>query len=143
MENRLFGRLQDSIKLQTRAIYEILYHVLEDHHFDLASNLKGNTEPIYNRCPNNKTTKQPSPTSTSDSKENTKHSPPEVTLTQESPSSAFDSDQNAVSSSDTNSTPPPPLPKKHSDNKVPTPHLTMTKHRMLRMNEMTMSCSLI
>jgi hypothetical protein len=96
MENRLFDHLQDSMKLQTRAIYEILHHVLEDHHFDLASKSKGNTGPIYNRCPENNTTEQPSPNSASDRKENTKPSSPEVTLEQESPNSACDSDKHDV-----------------------------------------------
>jgi hypothetical protein len=41
IENCLFDRLQDSFKLQTRAIYDILHHFLEDPHFDLVSNLKG------------------------------------------------------------------------------------------------------
>jgi hypothetical protein len=113
------------MKMHTRAIYKNLHHILEDHHFDLASNLKGNTEPLYNRCPKNNTTEQYSPNFASDSKENTKPSSPEVTLEQESPNSAFDSDQNAVSSSDTNST--PPSPKKHSKHKVLPPPLTMTK----------------
>jgi hypothetical protein len=103
MENCPFDHWQDSMKLQTRAIYEILHHVLEDHHFDLASNSKGNTKPLYHRCPNNNTTEQTSPNSTSASKENTKPSSPEVTLEQEIPNSTFDSDQNIVSSSDTNS----------------------------------------
>jgi hypothetical protein len=109
MENHLFDHLQDSTKLQTRKNYEILHHVLEDHHFDLASNSKGNTKLLHNRCPENNTAEQPSPNSTSGSKKNTKPSSPEVTLEQEIPNSLFDSDQNAVSSSDTNST---PLPKK-------------------------------
>jgi hypothetical protein len=55
MENCLFDCLQDPMRLQTRAMYEMLHHVLEDHHFDLASNLKGNTEPLYNICPKNNT----------------------------------------------------------------------------------------
>jgi hypothetical protein len=95
-ETCLFDRLLDSMKLQTRAIYDILHHVLEDHHFDLASNLKGNTKPLYNRCPENNTTEQPSPNSASDRKENTKPSSPEVTLEQESPNSACDSDKHDV-----------------------------------------------
>jgi hypothetical protein len=53
METHLFDRLQDSVKLQTTVIYDILHHVLEDHHFDLTSNSKGNTEPLYNRHPKN------------------------------------------------------------------------------------------
>jgi hypothetical protein len=112
MEIHFFDCLQDSTKLQTRAIYEILHHVFEDHHFDFASNLKGYTKPLYNICPENNTTEQPRPNSTSDSKENTKPSSPEVTLKQESQNSAFDSDKNAVSSSDTNSTSTTPSPKK-------------------------------
>jgi hypothetical protein len=108
MKNIFFDHLQDPMKLQTRPIYKILQHVLEDHHFDLASNLKGNTEPFYNRCPDNNTAEQLSPNSASNSKENTKPSSPEVTLEQESPKSAFYSDQNAVSSSNANSTPPSP-----------------------------------
>jgi hypothetical protein len=105
------------VKLQTRAIYEILHHVLEDHHFDLASNSKGNYEPLCNRCPENNTTEKPSPNCASDSKENTKPSSTEVTLEQESPNSAFDRDQNTVSSSDTNST--PPSPKKSQEQQIP------------------------
>jgi hypothetical protein len=108
MENLLFDCLQDSMKLQTKSIYEILHHVLEDHHFDLASNLKGNTKPLYNRCPESNTAEKPSPNPTSGSKEKTKPSSPEVTLEQEIPNSAFDSDQNSLSYSDTNSTPPSP-----------------------------------
>jgi hypothetical protein len=125
MEHHLFDRLQDSTKLQRRALYYMLHHVLEDYHFYLSSNSKGNTKPLYNRFPKNNTTEQPSLNSTSDSKENTKTSSPEVTLKQESPKSAFESDQNAVSYSDANST--PPSPKNHSNNKVLTPRLTMTK----------------
>jgi hypothetical protein len=76
--NRLFDRLQDSTKLQTRAIYEILHHVLEDHHFYLTSNSKGNTKPRYNRRSENNTTEQHSPNSTPNSKENTEPFSPEV-----------------------------------------------------------------
>jgi hypothetical protein len=105
------------MKLQTRAIYKILHDVLEDHHFDLASNSKGNTEPLCNICPENNTTEQPSLNSASDSKENTKPSSPEVTLEQESTNSSFYSDQNSISSSDTNST--PPSPEKALEQQIP------------------------
>jgi hypothetical protein len=46
MENYLFNHLLDSMKLQTRSICEILHHILEDHHFDLASNFNVNAEPM-------------------------------------------------------------------------------------------------
>jgi hypothetical protein len=48
MENHIFDHLLYSMKLQTRAICDILHHVLEDHHFYLASNSKENTETLYN-----------------------------------------------------------------------------------------------
>jgi hypothetical protein len=56
--NHIFDCLQDSMKLQTRAIYEILHHILENHHFHRASNLKGNTKPLNNICPDNNTAEQ-------------------------------------------------------------------------------------
>jgi hypothetical protein len=93
MKDSIFDCMQDSMELQTRAICEILHHVLEDHHFDILSNSKGYTEPPYNRCSNSKTTEQLSPNSTYRSKENTNPSSPEVTFEKEIPNSTFDSDQ--------------------------------------------------
>jgi hypothetical protein len=72
MENCLFDHLQDSMTMQSRAIYEMLHHVFEDNIFELASNSKGNTELLYNRCPENNTAEKPNPNYASDSKENTK-----------------------------------------------------------------------